>query len=65
MGMHGRAKGRDLDFWTHWKPMPRGVTFLIILLLLLVGGAFFLSTSAREVPLSKMEADVSNAPNAQ
>ena len=45
--------------------MPRGVTFLIILLLLLIGGAYFLSTSAREVPLTKMEADVSNAPTTQ
>jgi len=65
MGMHGRAKGRDLDFLAFWRPMPRGVTFLIILLLLLIGGAYFLSTSAREVPLTKMEADVSNAPTAQ
>ncbi len=45
--------------------MPRGVTILIILLLLLVGGAYFLSTSAREVPLSKIETDVTNAPTAQ
>ena len=45
--------------------MPRGVTFLILLLLVVVGGAYFLSTSAREVPLTKMEADVSNAQTAQ
>ena len=45
--------------------MPRGVTFLIILLLLLIGGAYFLSTSASEVPLTQIEADVSNAPTAQ
>ncbi len=65
MGMHGRAKGRDLVPLTHWKPMPRGVIFLIILLLLLVGGAYFLSSSAHEVPLTKIEADVSRAPTAQ
>ena len=65
MGMHGRAKGRDLDPLTHWKPMPRGVIFLIILVLLLIGGAYFLSSSAQEVPLTKIEADVSRAPTAQ
>ena len=45
--------------------MPRGVIFLIILLLLLVGGAVFLSKSADEVPLTTIEADISNAPIAQ
>ena len=65
MGMHGRAKGRLSLLLTHWKPMPRGVLFLIILVLLLVGGAFFLSSSADEVPLTQIEADVSNAPTAQ
>ena len=45
--------------------MSRGALFLIILLLLLVGGAFFLSSSADEVPLTKIEADVSRVPTAQ
>ncbi|HEV2043909.1 MAG TPA: hypothetical protein VGR05_04440 [Sphingomicrobium sp.] len=45
--------------------MSRGALFLIILLLLLVGGAYYLSSSAHEVPVTKIEADVSNAPPAQ
>jgi hypothetical protein len=45
--------------------MPRGVILLIILVLLLVGGVYFLSSSATEVPLTTIEADVSNAPIAQ
>ena len=45
--------------------MPRGTIFLIILALLLIGGAYFLSTSAREVPLTPIEADVANAPTPQ
>ena len=45
--------------------MSRGTLFLIILLLLLVGGVYFLSSSAHEVPLTKIEADVSRAPTAQ
>ncbi len=45
--------------------MSRGALFLIILLLLLVGGAYYLSSSAHEVPLTRMEADVSRAPTAQ
>lgn len=45
--------------------MSRGALVLIILLLLLVGGAFFLSSSAHEVPLTKIEADVSREPTAQ
>ena len=45
--------------------MPRGAIFLIFLVLLLIGGAYFLSTSAREVPLTTIEADVANAPAAQ
>lgn len=45
--------------------MPRGVIFLIILVLLLIGGAYFLSTSASEVPLTQIEADVANAPTPQ
>ena len=65
MGMHGRAKGHDRILLTHWKPMPRGVLFLILLALLLIGGAFFLSSSADEVPLTQIEVDVSNAPTAQ
>lgn len=51
--------------FNHWNPMSRGAIFLIILLLLLVGGAFFLSSRAHEVPLTKIEADVSRAPTAQ
>lgn len=45
--------------------MSRGALFLIILLLLLLGGAFFLSSNAHEVPLTKIEADVSRAPTAK
>lgn len=45
--------------------MSRGALFLIILLVLLVGGAFYLSSSVREVPVTKIEADVSRAPTAQ
>ena len=46
--------------------MPRGVILiLILLLLLLVGSAYFLSTSADEVPLTNMEVDVTNVPTAQ
>ena len=45
--------------------MSRGALFLIILLLLLVGGAFFLSSHAHQVPLTKIEADVAAKPTAQ
>ncbi len=45
--------------------MSRGALFLIILLLLLIGGGYFLSSSAHEVPLTKIEADVARAPTAQ
>ena len=45
--------------------MSRAALFLIILLLLLVGGAYYLSSSAHEVPVTKIEADVSRAPTAQ
>jgi len=45
--------------------MSRGALFLIILLLLLVGGAYYLSSSAHEVPVTKIEADVSHAPTTQ
>jgi hypothetical protein len=38
--------------------MPRGLIFLLIVILLLVGGLFLLSRSAEEVPLQKIEADV-------
>jgi hypothetical protein len=45
--------------------MSRSTLFLIVLLLLLVGGAFYLSTNAREVPTKPIEVDVSrdSAPN--
>ena len=65
MGMHGRAKGRDHVLLKHWKPMSRGALFLIILVLLLVGGFYFLSSSAHEVPLTKIEVDFRRAPTAQ
>ena len=45
--------------------MSRGALFLILLLLLLVGGAFFLSSNAHEVPLTKIEADVRREQTAQ
>ena len=45
--------------------MPRGVIILIILLLLLISGAYFLASSADEVPLTRIETDVSNAPATQ
>ena len=45
--------------------MSRGALFLIILLSLLIGGAYYLSSSAHEVSLTKIEADVSRAPTAQ
>ena len=45
--------------------MSRAALFLIILLLLLVGGAYYLSSSAHEVPVTKIEVDVSRAPAAQ
>ena len=45
--------------------MSRGTLVLILLLLLLVGGAFFLSSRAHEVPLTKIEAEVARAPTAQ
>ena len=40
--------------------MPRGLIFLIVIVLLLVGGMFLLSRSAEEVPVQKIEADVSS-----
>ena len=44
--------------------MSRPILFLIVLLLLLVGGAYFLSTSAHEVPTKQIEVDVSRDSNA-
>jgi len=38
--------------------MPRGLIFLVIILILLVGAVYLLSTSAEEVPLQTIEADV-------
>lgn len=44
--------------------MPRGLIFLILIILILVGGIYFLSTSAGEVPVKTIEADVTaNAAN--
>jgi hypothetical protein len=38
--------------------MSRATLFLIVLLLLIVGGAFYLSSSAHEVPTKPMQVDV-------
>jgi hypothetical protein len=38
--------------------MSRATLFLIVLLLLIVGGAFYLSSSAHEVPTKPIEVDV-------
>jgi len=65
MGMHGRAKGRDRVSLDPRIAMPRSASFLIVLLLLLVGGAWFLSSHAHQVPLTKIETDVARAPTAQ
>jgi hypothetical protein len=44
--------------------MPRGLIFLILIILVLIGGLFFLSSSAEEVPVQTIEADVTaNAAN--
>ena len=44
--------------------MPRGLIFLILTILILVGGIYFLSSSAEEVPVQTIEADVTaNAAN--
>jgi hypothetical protein len=40
--------------------MSRAPLFLIVLLLLIIGGAWFLSSSAHEVPTKPIEVDVSN-----
>ena len=39
--------------------MSRPMLFLIVLALLLAGGAFYLSSSAREVPTETIEVEVS------
>lgn len=44
--------------------MSRPTLFLILILFLLVGGAYFLSTSAHEVPTKPIEVDVSRDSNA-
>ena len=44
--------------------MPK-VVILIIAVLLIVGGLVLLSTTAREVPVTTIETDVSQAPDAR
>lgn len=44
--------------------MSRTPLILIVLLLLLVGGAWFLSSSAHEVPTKPIEVDVARDSNA-
>ena len=44
--------------------MSRATLFFIVLLLLIAGGAWFLSSSAHEVPTKSIEADVSRDSNA-
>ena len=39
--------------------------FLVIVLLLVLGALYFLSTQAKEVPTTTIEADVSQPANAQ
>lgn len=44
--------------------MPRGLIFVILIILIVVAGLFFLSSSAEEVPVQTIEADVTaNATN--
>jgi len=43
--------------------MPRSIVFLVLILLLLVGGAVFLSSNAREVPVKPVEVEVSRDPS--
>lgn len=44
--------------------MPRGLIFLVVVIFLLAGGLFLLSKNADEVPVQKIETDVSsNAAN--
>jgi len=38
--------------------MPRGLLFIILVLILLIGGIYFLSSSAEQVPVQKIETDV-------
>ena len=45
--------------------MSRTMIFLILVVLLIVGGAIFLSTSAKEVPVKPIEAEVSNDPSSR
>ena len=40
--------------------MPRATLILIVLIVLLIGGAFLLSSRAREVPTQRIEVDVTN-----
>ncbi len=40
------------------------IVLLIVAIVLLVGGLILLSTTAREVPVTTIETDVSPAPNA-
>lgn len=42
--------------------MSRPILFLMVLTLLLGGGAYYLSSSAREVPTRTIEAEVSRDP---
>ena len=44
--------------------MPR-IVIVIIALVLLVGGLILLSTQAREVPVTTIETDVSQGPDAR
>ena len=44
--------------------MPRGLIFLILLILIVIGGLFLLCSSAEEVSVQTIEADVTvNAAN--
>ncbi len=42
--------------------MSRPIMFLIVLILVLAGGAYYLSSNAREVPTETIEAEVSRDP---
>ncbi|HEY6916253.1 MAG TPA: hypothetical protein VI381_01285, partial [Allosphingosinicella sp.] len=45
---------------SHGNDMSRSALLLIILALVLIGGAVYLASSAREVPTTRMEQDVTN-----
>ena len=45
--------------------MSRSTLFLVVLLLLIAGGAWFLSSSAHEVPTKPIEVDVNRDSAAQ